>query len=390
VADDLNAPLGQKPPNKRTAIQALVLPGTVALLGLFLFIFVVWAALVEDPLGGEPIAVVTVDARAGAQGAKLGNGPSPDAVSNGASPTTLKSDPSSGKRTVTIIDGTSGQRQEVTVPTPIDAKPIADIDDRILETSRHGKIPRISIDGARAADIYARPLDPTKTNGPRIAIVISGLAVSGATTSEALAKLPASVTFAFTPYGTDVDRVVNRARGEGHEILLQVPMEPFDYPDNDPGPQTLLISLAPEQNIDRLQWSMSRFQGYVGVTNYMGARFTGNDQAFTPVLREIAKRGLIYVDDGTSPRSLAGQIAGANMMPYAKAGVVLDAVPTPMEIDRALGRLEATAKDKGLAVGIASALPVTIERLSQWVKTAEGRGFVLVPITAVAIKSKAT
>src|SRR5262249_41081308 len=146
---------------------------------------------------------------------------------------------------------------------------------------------------------------------PRIALVMTGLAVSGATTSEALAKLPGAVTLAFTPYGTDVDRVAARARGEGHEILLQVPMEPFDYPDNDPGPETLLISLAPEQNVDRLQWSMSRLQGYVGVTNYMGARFTGNDQAFTPVLREIAKRGLVYIDDGTSPRSLASQIAGA-------------------------------------------------------------------------------
>jgi uncharacterized protein len=390
VADDLNTPLGQKPPNKGTAIQVLVLRGTVAALSLCLFIFIAWAALVENPLGGEPIAVVTVDARSGAQGDKPGNGPAPDAAANGSSPTTVKSEPPSGKRTVTIIDGISGQRQEVMVPTPIDAKPIAVIDDRVLEMSRHGKIPRISIDGTRAADLYARPLDPTKTNGPRIALVISGLAVSGATTSEALAKLPAPVTFAFTPYGTDVDRVVNRARGEGHEILLQVPMEPFDYPDNDPGPQTLLISLAPEQNIDRLQWSMSRFQGYVGVTNYMGARFTGNDQAFTPVLREIAKRGLVYVDDGTSPRSLASQIAGANSMPYAKASVVLDAVPTPMEIDRALGRLEALAKDKGFAVGIASALPVTIERLSQWAKNAEGRGFVLAPITAVAIKAKAT
>jgi uncharacterized protein len=390
VADDLNAPLGQKPPNKGTAIPALVLLGTVAALGLCLFVFVMWGALVEDPLGGEPMAVVTVDARAGAQGDKPGNGASPDIAANGASTTTLKSESPSGKRTVTIIDGISGQRQEVTVPTPIDAKPIADIDDRLLETSRHGKIPRISIDGVRAADLYARPLDPTKTNVPRIALVITGLAVSGATTSEALAKLPSPVTFAFTPYGTDVDRVVDRARGEGHEILLQVPMEPFDYPDNDPGPQTLLISLAPEQNIDRLQWSMSRFQGYVGVTNYMGARFTGNDQAFTPVLREIAKRGLIYVDDGTSPRSLASQIAGANVMPYAKASVVLDAVPTPTEIDRALGRLEAMAKDKGLAIGVASALPVTVERLSQWAKSAEVRGVVLVPITTVAIKAKAT
>ena len=103
---------------------------------------------------------------------------------------------------------------------------------------------------------------------------------------------------------------------------------------------------------------MSRFQGYVGITNTMGARFTASEQAFAPVLRETAKRGLIFVDDGHTPRSLAGQIAGANKLPFAKADVVLDAVPTPVEIDRALSRLEMAARERGVAVGYASALPV--------------------------------
>ncbi len=112
-----------------------------------------------------------------------------------------------------------------------------------------------------------------------------------------------------------VEQLAARARNEGHELLLQVPMEPFDYPANDPGPQTLLTSLDAGQNIDRLHRLMSRFQGYVGISNYLGARFTASEPALAPVLRETAKRGLIYLDDGTSSRSLAGQIAGANHLP---------------------------------------------------------------------------
>ena len=190
------------------------------------------------------------------------------------------------------------------------------------------------------------------------------------------------------PYAAGVDRLVAHAREAGHEVLLQVPMEPFDYPDNDPGPQTLLTSLQPQQNMNRLYWLMSRFQGYVGLIDMMGARFTASEQSFTPIMRETAKRGLIFVDDGLNPRSVASRIAGANNLPFAKADVVLDSVPTPVEIDRALGRLEAAARERHIAVGIASALPVSIAHIEKWAKAAQSRGLLLVPITAVALKDK--
>ena len=142
--------------------------------------------------------------------------------------------------------------------------------------------------------------------------------------------------------------------------------------------------------MDRLYWLMSRFQGYVGLVNYMGARFTASDTALAPVLREAATRGLIYMDDGSSARSLAAQLAGANNIPFAKTDIVLDAVPTPAEIDRTLSRLEAVARDRGLAVGFASTLPGVIGRVSAWAKAAEKNGFALVPITAAVAKAKSS
>ena len=135
---------------------------------------------------------------------------------------------------------------------------------------------------------------------------------------------------------------------------------------------------------------MGRFQGYVGLINMMGARFTSSEQAFAPVLQEAEKRGLIFVDDGSNPRSVAGRIAGANSLPFAKADVTIDSVPTPDEIDRALARLEMAARQHHLAVGIASALPISIARIGKWAKSAASRGVLLVPITAATIKEKQT
>ena len=402
--DELNAPLGQRA-KKQPRKLPIVLPQAIAgALGLFVLICAGWALMVDEPLGGEPTAIVKTGlppakARVAmptvispgdpAQGPRSYEGPSPPppALPPVASPAAA---PAPGTNTVTIIDGSTGKRQVVPIAATQDIR--APLDQRLLETSRHGPIPRVAPDGARPAEVYARAKTtmPGRKEGPKVAIVLVGLGVGSNVTQEAVTKLPGPVTFAFVPYGSEVERAAMRARSDGHEVLLQVPMEPFDYPDNDPGPQTLLMSAPAEQNLDRLHWLLSRFQGYVGIANYMGARFTSTEQGLGPVMKETGKRGLIYFDDGSSPRSLAGQIAGANNLPFVKADIALDAVSEPSHIDQALMRLEAAARERGSAVGVAAAVPGTIERLAKWTKAAESRGVVLVPISAVAVKPKSS
>jgi polysaccharide deacetylase 2 family uncharacterized protein YibQ len=395
--DDLSAPLGQRPKKKKRFALPITVPQVIAsALTLCVSVVAGWTLFVDDPFGGEPMVIVSAGGKSAPQ--KTADNPAPAAQvkPNAPAAPTVTTETDKGGRTVTIIDGSTGKRQDIQVAGPSDSKTApkigAGIDPRLLEPSPHGMIPKIGPDGARAAEIYARAAkaSPGRPDGPRIAIVIGGLGVGANGTSEAFAKLPAAVTFAFTPYGTDLERWVTRARGEGHEVLLQVGMEPFDYPDNDPGPQTLLTSATAEQNIDRLAWFMSRFQGYVGVTNLMGARFTASEAAFAPVLREIVKRGLIYVEDGSSPRSLASQLSGASNAAFARADAALDATPTAAEIDAALARLEATARSRGVALGSASALPITIDRIAQWAKALEARGITLVPVSAVANKPKSS
>ena len=402
AADDLNAPLGQDTTKKRSALPLVLGKAIVGSLGLFVILFALWALFVDDPLGGEPMVVVSTDTRG--QPAQK-----PDEITivsaipgipAGVPPTAPPALPPApenppGTQTITIIDGTTGKRSEILIPAPgatpgaAPEKRIANFDARLVEASRHGPIPRIGPDGGRPAEAYARPVHLPKPNVPRIVVVIGGLGIGTGAATEAINKLPGPVTLAFMPYGAEIERAVARARGQGHEVLLQVPMEPNDYPENDPGPQTLLTSLSSEQNLDRLHWLMSRFQGYVGITNALGARFTATEKALAPVLREAGKRGLLYLDDGSSPRSLAGRMAGTSNVPFAKAEVSIDATPTAVEIDRALARLEAMARERGFAIGMASALPVTIERITQWAKTAESRGFTLVPLSAVVTKPKA-
>jgi polysaccharide deacetylase 2 family uncharacterized protein YibQ len=393
AADELSTPLGQKTGGQKrrfrlpfTAMQALAV-----LLGLFLVAFIGVALFNDNPLGGEPIAHIALR-----QAPVADEKAAPAALpAEPAMKSTAKQAAPAENKTVTIIDGSSGTRHDDVIgsgATKADTETapaaMTGVDPRLLEKSRYGMIPVVA-DGLKSFTVYAADADRAKAaKMPVIAVVVAGLGVGAAKTTDAIMKLPPAVTLAFTPYGADPTKLAERARAQRHEILLQIPMEPFDYPDNDPGPQTLLTTLNAEQNLDRLYWHLSRFQGYAGLANFMGDRFVATDPVMQPVIREAAKRGLSYFDDGATPRSVAASLAAGQALPYAKADFTLDAVPTSVEIDRTLLKLETLAKERGAAVGVASALPISIERLSAWIKTLDARGIMLVPLTTAMLKSK--
>lgn len=252
----------------------------------------------------------------------------------------------------------------------------------LIEKSRYGPLPRIGDDGTRPMDAYARPTGPVAGGLSRVAIVVGGLGVAEGSTASTLDKLPGAVTLAFAPYGDNIRAALERARADGHEILLQVPLEPYNYPAIDPGPHTLSSKAPAARNLDDLHWLLSRLTSYVGVVNYMGARFTADTGALAPVLAELGRRGLLYLDDGSSAQSRAAE-AAADRVPFVQADVVLDADTTPEAIDQRLDQLAAIARQRGYAIGTGSAFPATVDRIDAFAAEAERRGIVLVPITAI-------
>lgn len=262
------------------------------------------------------------------------------------------------------------------------AKLAAAPDARLVERSDFGPLPRIGPDGARPSQVYARPAPPPAKGRPRIALLIGGLGLNDQTTTRAITKLPGEISLAFAPYGANLKAQAAKAREAGHEILLQMPMEPFDYAQNNPGPQTLTIDAGGVRNLERLHWGLARAPGFVGIENFLGARFTADEAALSPVLKDLAERGLIFVDDGTSARSIAPIVGPSLNLGVRRADIVIDAVADGAKIDEALQRLETLARENGLATASGSALPVTLEHLSRWAEGLAGRGIDLVPVTS--------
>ena len=256
----------------------------------------------------------------------------------------------------------------------------------LVEESQYGPLPKVAADGRRSVDVYARPsryVVAKAGDPPLIAVLVTGLGLPDAPAGDVLKGLPAAVSVAYGAYGRNLQESVSRARGNGHEVLLQIPLEPNNYPTVDPGPHTLLTTLPPQDNMKRLQWLMSRYTGYVGVTNHMGEKFEATSESLTPVLEELKRRGLLYVDDGSAKDSTVSQIAGAIGLDYSVANVQIDSG----NLAKQLAQLETTAKERGAAIGVVKATPATVKQLSDWAAKLEAKGFVLVPVSA-AVRSR--
>ncbi|ODN72535.1 divergent polysaccharide deacetylase family protein [Methylobrevis pamukkalensis] len=382
--NDLSSPLGLQLPRKSRRHVPVVM-AVVAALALLVTAALIWVIVVEDPLGGEPVAVASIDygqtdassERVAVVGVKSGAGELLAPVGPAADPADEVGIDSVGRPGEGPAEDTAAPAgPETAVAMPVQA--LAEL----TEEGPFGPLPKIAADGLRPMEAYARPVPSIIGASPKIALVIGGLGLSQTGTQEALRLLPPEVTLAFAPYGNSLDLWQRRARQDGHELLLQLPLEPFDFPDNDPGPHTLLTSNTPEKNIERLEWLLARLSTYVGVMNYMGARFTSDTAAFEPMLAELSRRGLMYFDDASSSRSKSGAIGKRRSVPVTQADLIVDTTPDEGSIDARLVQLEQIARTRGIAVGYASALPVTVNRVVDWARGLEDRGITLVPVSA--------
>lgn len=322
--------------------------------------------LVDDPNGGRPNEEVAITST------RDGN---TVAQSVATGPATITADPMQYPAG-TAIPGTGGEvRGQV-------ADRYGALPDLSEETA-NGPIPRISTTGQTPFATYSRPFDIAAAPGPKIAIVVTGLGINEQGSLDAVDRLPPDVTLAFAPYGRALETTVAAARTAGHEVMLEIPLEPFDYPQNDPGPHTLLTGEQPRANLEKLFWLMSRFGGYFGVINNMGARFTASAADLAPLMEELGTRGVAYLDDGSSNRSVAPQLAGVNKVPFVRADQMVDVNPAQASILSALASLETQAMESGSAIGIVSALPISVGTVADWAQELGAKGITLVPASAL-------
>lgn len=255
-------------------------------------------------------------------------------------------------------------------------------DDALIEDSAYGPLPARAPDGRRPYDVYAGAWSGKP--GTRIAIVVGGLGISQTGTMNAIGSLPPGVTLGFSPSGNSLDRWMQEARRSGHELVLQVPLEPVGYPQVDPGEDTLTVDDAAAGDLSALHASLATITNYVGIMNYMGGRFVAEPAAMEPLIAELGRRGLMFFDDASSLRSVAADTAQLQSVPAAVSDLSIDRSQDPADIRSQLDTLERIARAEGTAIGVASAFDVSVATIAKWIGEARGRGIEIVPLSALA------
>ena len=283
---------------------------------------------------------------------------------------------SSGQLRVAVVEAPEANVRIVSPPLP--RAPFAGL----TETGPNGPLPIVAANGRTPAQAYARPFTAQQAR-PMIAVVIGGLGFNAVATTQAIDELPAEVTLSFVPYASNLQGWIDRARARGHEVLLELPMEPFDPDADDTGPQTLLSSATGPQNISRLEQLLSRGAGYFGVTNYQGARFATSAQASQPVVQALRRRGLVFISSGIGQRTALSVEAQRAGLTNTAADRIIDTRREADAIDDQLLNLEALALQNQSAIGAGFAYPVTMEQVGRWSRDVSARGYQLAPASAV-------
>jgi polysaccharide deacetylase 2 family uncharacterized protein YibQ len=218
---------------------------------------------------------------------------------------------------------------------------------------------------------------------PLIAIVIDDVGIDRPHSKRAW-ELPGPLTLSFLPYARGLREQAKAAHAHGQELMLHLPMEPGGVAD--PGPNALKVSLSDAELKARVTAALDSFDGYVGVNNHMGSRFTAYRPGMEIVLKQFRARGLLFLDSRTTPSTVGDQVAQELGVPSVARNVFLDDDEALGAVKRQLAETEAVARRQGFAVAIGHPHPATLQALAEWLPGVSAKGFALAPVSAVLRK----
>jgi polysaccharide deacetylase 2 family uncharacterized protein YibQ len=244
-----------------------------------------------------------------------------------------------------------------------------------------GQVEQVAVEGSDPADDSDKIATTSSKTGPVVAIIINNLGLSKSTTEDSF-TLPAEVTLSFSPYSTNIDEYVGAAKKNGHEIMINLPLEPKNYPYDDPGNMGLISSLSQEENLTRLEQVLNRTKEKIGIFTSPNEKFSQSETAIIPIINKLKSMNLLVVFSGDNNKVIE-KVAKSQNFPLYYTDLKIDENINAEAIDKQLELIEKFAKEYGGVIATGSPYPITINKIEEWIYTLEKKNIHLVPISAI-------
>lgn len=256
---------------------------------------------------------------------------------------------------------------------------------RAVEYERSGRVQlHCGFDTIETATIELLKSQSVLRRAGKIAIVIDDFGHTSQRLVNRFCQLPFRLTLAVLPNEGQADAIAERALAAGHEVLVHLPMEPDGYPENDPGPDAVMV----DQDADEIRWRVRRaidhVPGAVGLNNHMGSRATADSRVMALVLEEVSRHPLFFLDSRTTPESKAWKMAQEAGIPSVQRDLFIDPLEEVTSVEENLWELAELAARNGHAVGVGHDRQQTLSALEYVLPRLERRGFRFVPVSQLA------
>ena len=284
------------------------------------------------------------------------------------------------QETPPATDAATGiEPKRIDIPQTTIALPPAPIPG-LTRNSSFGPVPSKAAGSALSA--YRRPF--TRKAGKRpVSLIVGGLGVNRGLTQDAIETLPADVTLSFAAHSVGLQAWVDVARADGHEVLIEIPMESAVFDPTEPGAdRALRVTVPPAENGRRLDWMMARAQGYAGLINFNGDVFLTRTDAAASYIDRLSKTGVGFFTDGDFETPTLPALTKSMRQPFKTGHGLIDPDPIAQVISRRLSGLSQAAKSGGHPVGVGFAFPETLAEVQSWIATLDEENLQLAPATA--------
>lgn len=217
----------------------------------------------------------------------------------------------------------------------------------------------------------------------RMAILIEDFGAAPPDVAQRFLAVNRKLTFGFVPWKNRLEGLLTQITERKQEVIVQVPMEPYEYPEVSPGKRAVYVNQSEMENSKVIRDALTAIPQATGIMSYLGSRALNDGSVMRSLLGEIGRQKQYFIDTQAGNTSLATSLATKAGLPNKRSWGQIDRVDNQERIAMMLDMASFEALEKGQVIVTGHARLNTLTALLQRLERLETRGVELTLISSL-------